>query len=92
VKIRIKLLGQARAAAGIDCDTLECEHAPSIADVLHALAAKHGPALQRLLLDEHGAPQASVMLFVNDEQVVGGTASILSDDDDVTIMPPISGG
>ena len=92
MKIRIKWLGQARAAAGCDRDVYECENVPTIATVLSALVAKYGSALQRLLLDEHGAPHSSVMLFVNDEQVVAGTATALNDGDELTVMPPISGG
>ena len=92
MKIRIKWLGQARAAADRDRDVFECANAPTIADVLSALVVTHGSTLQRLLLNEHGAPHSSVMLFVNDEQVVSGSATVLNDGDELTVMPPISGG
>ena len=92
MKIRIKLLGQARSAAQKDCDDIECGADATLDRVLGQLAEKYGDALRKILLDDRGKPHASVMLFVNEEQVYPGTPIFFRDGDELTIMPPISGG
>ena len=92
MKIRIKLMGQARAAIGRGSDEIDCADSASVAFALNALAEKHGDALRRILFDDRNKPHTSVMLFVNDEQVVALQSCVLNEGDELTIMPPISGG
>lgn len=92
MKIRIKLLAQARNAAERDSDEIDCDELATVDSALRLLAEKHGDALRRILIDGAGKPHASVLLFVNEEQVYAGTPLKFRDGDELTIMPPISGG
>ena len=92
MKIRIKLLAQARSAAGCDTDEIDSDELVTLDRALLLLAEKHGSALRRILFDCDEKPHASVLLFVNEEQVHPGTPLTFRDGDELTIMPPISGG
>ncbi len=91
MKIRVILLGQARSAAGRDRVEIECGGSATVAVVLALLAEQFGDTLRHVILDDAGKPHASVMLFLNDEQI-RGMERALHDRDELTLMPPISGG
>jgi len=92
VRIRIIFSAQARTAAGCSETSLEFSAPLTVTQALELVAQKYGDALRRIVLDEFGTVQASVMLFVNDEQILNDNACELHDGDVLTVMPPISGG
>ena len=87
--VTVEFFGPAREAAGqsrlgVDCDT------PATAQELVArLARERGGRLAYLLLaDDRLAP--FVLVAVNDVQVAGPVP--LKDGDEITVLPPVSGG
>jgi molybdopterin synthase sulfur carrier subunit len=67
--------------------------ADTIRDVLVALQAEH-PALRSMLCDEDGEVRSYITILVNGKNIheMHSLATILSNDDEVAIFPPVSGG
>ena len=89
--VTVQYSGQARKAAEIDSEKVDPPDGCSMAELLGKLAEKHG-ALREMLLTADGSVQPSLMLFLNDEQVMRGEAVAFKDGDGLMIVPPISGG
>ena len=56
------------------------------------MAARHGEPLTGYLLDESGRLRATVLAFVNEEQVDWETPRPLGDGDELVFMSAIAGG
>ena len=56
------------------------------------MAENHGEPLAGYLLDESGRLRATVLAFVNEEQVDWETARPLGDGDELVFMSAIAGG
>ncbi len=61
----------------------------TVAAVLDALASEY-PGIARRVRDEQGAIRQHVNVFVGDERV--GLATAVTDGQEVTILPAVSGG
>ncbi len=89
MKVGVRYLAQLRQAAGRTVEQVEWPGPATLAGLVAALAERH-PSLRDVLLDPAGAPRASVLVFVGDEQA--GPDRPLSEGDEVTLMTPIAGG
>lgn len=79
--VALRLFAQAREAAG----TGASEWPPSTLDELLARArAAYGP--------EFAAVLGTARVWVNGEEPAAGPATVLTDGDEVAILPPVSGG
>lgn len=89
--VRIRLPSVFRPDAGGRAE-LRVE-ARTVGEALHALSRSH-PALAARMLGPDGRPRRYVSLFVNDEDVrqLGGADAPLSDGDELTVVPALSGG
>jgi molybdopterin converting factor small subunit len=92
MRIHVRYTAQVRAAAGRNEETLDLPQAASVEDLLRSVGARHGEAMQRLVLRPDQTPQPSLLLFVNDLQWRPSEPSALSEGDQVAIMSPIAGG
>jgi len=92
MKITVRYTGQSRSAAGVPSEEIELSGPAAVTELVKQIAHRHEEKLRALLLDTSGAIQPSLLLFVNNEQVLRGDTSKLKDGDEVTIMAPISGG
>jgi len=92
VDVRVEYAAQVKRAAGIAAETVAVADDCSLQELAGQVAAAHGEALQKLLLDEGGGLQPSILIFVGDEQVRGDAARVLNGRDTVTFLSPISGG
>lgn len=81
-----------KRAAGVAVQTFEIAGPCDVREVVRQLANEAGDAVRPMLLDASGQLQPSLLLFVNDEQVVGDTHQTITEGDEVTLMTPISGG
>lgn len=90
MKIRVQYMAHLKQAAGTATAEVELERSCTVAALLHHLATRHGDALRRLLFDANGAPQPTVLVFVNDQQVDG--KEVLQEGDEVSLLSPIAGG
>lgn len=76
---RVRLFAAAREAAGTATDTLAGD---TISDVLQAAVAKYGTHFGDVL--------TSCKVWLNGEEA--STTTHVTDDDEVAILPPVSGG
>lgn len=92
MKITIQYTAQARRQAGCDQEILELKSPASLEQLFAAVCERHGPAMERILLDHDKRPGATVAVFVNDAQVNRQSPPEFSDGQRVLILCPISGG
>jgi len=77
----LRLFAAAREAAGCPTDTFD---APSLGDLLDAARARYGASFAAVL-------DAS-RVWVNGDEPSAGSATALAPDDEVAVLPPVSGG
>jgi molybdopterin converting factor small subunit len=93
MQVTIQYESQVRRAAGIRSETIEVpDDSRSMSDCIRTVAAAHGGELKSILVNADGEVQPTLLVFLNDSQIVRGTESMLSDGDILTLMTPISGG
>jgi len=91
LKITVSYTGQIKSAVGVPSEQLDLTVSSTLTELVRRLAEKHSQAA-RHLLGEDGNVQRALLLVVNNEQVPPGNDPQLTEGDQVTIMPPISGG
>ena len=93
MQITIQYESQVRRAAGVTSETIEVpDGCCSIRDCIRTVAAAHEPELKPMLVNSDGEVQPTLLVFLNDIQIVRSSESMLSDGDTLTLMTPISGG
>jgi MoaD family protein len=88
--VTVHYFAQIRRAAGCASEQVDVEPGITLGGLLLQLADRHGAEFRRLLLDEAGGLQKSVLVFVGQHPADGVT--VLQDGDEVTILTPMSGG
>ncbi|HEU5300755.1 MAG TPA: MoaD/ThiS family protein [Acidimicrobiia bacterium] len=79
--MRLRLFASAREAAGCASDTVE---AASLGEALDLARARYG--------DGFAAVLARARVWINGDEPTHGDATALVDDDEVAVLPPVSGG
>ena len=92
MKVNIRYCGQLKQAAGCPSEELGLEDSLSAQELIASVAANHGEPLAGHLLDENGRLRATVLAFVNEEQVEWETMRPLGDGDELVFMSAIAGG
>jgi molybdopterin converting factor small subunit len=92
MKVTVHYAAQIRQAASCASELIELDGPCSVAELVRLLAQRHGPPLCDLLLDRQGQTQPALLLFVGEEQVELGSAWMLRDGDEVTVLAPMAGG
>ena len=81
MRVRVLFFGIVRERIGVREEMLELPAGASVADLLAALGARY---------EKFGDAAGSLRVAVNEEYV--DSSSALSDNDEVAIIPPVSGG
>lgn len=92
MQITIQYESQARRAAGIGSETIDVAESSSVGDCIRAVANAHGEKLKPILVDSDGEIQATLLVFLNDNQIIRDADRPLAAGDVLTLMTPISGG
>ena len=92
MKVNIRYCGQLKQAAGCAVEEIQPDSGLSAQELIMSVAARHGEPLAGYLLDESGRLRATVLAFVNEEQVDWETARPLGDGDELVFMSAIAGG
>jgi molybdopterin converting factor small subunit len=92
MKVMIRYMAHLKLAAGIAAEEIELNEPCSAAELVRYISSRHGESLGRLLLDESGALQPTILLFVNDAQAEERNNLMLADGDEVSFLSPIAGG
>lgn len=79
--VRLRLFASAREAAGCASDTVE---AASLGEALDLARARYGDGFTAVL--------AQARVWINGDEPSDGAATALADDDEVAVLPPVSGG
>lgn len=81
--ITVRYFAAARAAAGVEADKVQVSSDATVADLLDALRAEHGPELAGVL------QRCSYLL---DEVAVRDPTAPLADATTLDVLPPFAGG
>jgi sulfur-carrier protein len=81
--ITVRYFAAARAAAGVDADKVQVSSAATVADLLDAVRAEHGPELTRVMA------RCSYLL---DEVAVRDHSAPIADATSLDVLPPFAGG
>ena len=79
----VRYFAAARAAAGAETEKVQLAEGATVADLLAALAAEHGPDLGRVL------ERCSYLL---DEVAVRDRSAVPADGATLDVLPPFAGG
>ena len=90
--IKIQYEAQAKWVAGVSSETIEVSDRCRVSDCIRQVAESHGDDLKQVLLDGAGDIQSTLLLFLDDQQIVRDDEFELADGNTLTIMTPISGG
>lgn len=77
----VRMFAQAREAAGRGADTI---HAETLGELLDVACRKYGPEFAQVL--------ETATVWVNGEKPEPGRATPLRSNDEVAVLPPVSGG
>lgn len=91
MKIIVQLLGQARHLAGFDQVEVEAPDGASVDDLVPDLTAGASDRLLTVLTEDHKL-RRSVMAILNDETIDPAARDTLKDGDELSLLPPMSGG
>lgn len=81
--VRVRYFAGARAAAGVNEETVRLTTGATVRDLAAELACRHGDALTRVL---------TACSFLLDGVAVRDQAATVSDGSDVDVLPPFAGG
>jgi molybdopterin converting factor small subunit len=84
VIVRLLLFASAREAAGTSRAEFELADGASLGQLLADAVARYGDPLGRVLL--------SARVWVNGDEPASGPATKLGPDDEIAVLPPVSGG
>ncbi|NQZ59127.1 MAG: MoaD/ThiS family protein [Lentisphaeraceae bacterium] len=88
---KIKLWGQLKQLNGDEFRSVELTDKPTIENLLNKLAVE-AQAISHFLVDEKKTLSTSILVFINGNQHVWGTAGDIKESDEITLMSPIAGG
>ena len=91
MQITVHFLGQARQLAECSQISLDAEENASVDDLLPAILEGRPERLAVILADENKL-RRSVMPILRDETVSPSTKGLLHDGDELSLLPPMSGG
>ena len=92
VKVKVEYSAQLKKAIGHDREEVEIAAGATAQDVLREIADREGGDVRRFLIREDGRLSPTVLLCVNDEQVLWSTPRTLAKGDLVSLTTPIAGG
>jgi MoaD family protein len=84
VTVTLRLFAAAREAAGRSRDEYDVVNAPTVGALLDAAVAAYGA--------QFGAVLAQSRVWLNGDEPSDGFDTRLADDDEVAVLPPVSGG
>ncbi|MFL2480343.1 MAG: MoaD/ThiS family protein [Verrucomicrobiales bacterium] len=90
--VTIHYKGQIATEVGSSTEDLKFDEPIYLIGILKALSDKGTEAINDFIFDEKGQPTRSLLVLVNDEQVIDFQKTLISDDCVISLLPPIAGG
>ena len=91
MQITIQLLGQARQLSASDRMAVEVAEGASVDDLIPLLLTEASNPLRDLLSDDSRL-RRSVMAILREETIDPSRGDLLQDGDELSLLPPMSGG
>ena len=91
MKVSIQFLGQARQLAASERLELDLPEGACANDAVPAILQDADPRLATVLTED-GRLRASVMTILRDETIDPEAGGLLRDGDELSLLPPMSGG
>ena len=91
MQITIQLLGQARQLSASDRMVVEVAEGASVDDLIPLLLTEVSNPLRDLLSDDSRL-RRSVMAILREETIDPSRGDLLQDGDELSLLPPMSGG
>ena len=91
MQITIQLLGQARQLSASDRMVVEVAEGASVDDLIPLLLPEASNPLRDLLSDDSRL-RRSVMAILREETIDPSRGDLLQDGDELSLLPPMSGG
>ncbi len=92
MKVKVEYSAQPKKAIGHGDEEVDVATGATAQDVLRDIAKREGGEVQRFLMREDGKLSPTVLLCVNDEQILWSTPRELAEGDVVSLTTPIAGG
>ncbi|MCL7384123.1 MAG: MoaD/ThiS family protein [Thaumarchaeota archaeon] len=95
VRITVKAFATIREAIGeFGKISLEFPEQVTVKNLIEVLSKNFGERFNSEVLDDNGLPKKTIKIFVNgrDIEFLDGLSTILKDEDEVALIPPIAGG
>ena len=92
MKVTLHYWAQVKQAAGLAREEFEVEAPCTAQDLVVRAAEDHGDPLRGFLLGSDGAPHKHLMLIIGDRHVAWDAPYTLEGGEEITLLPPISGG
>lgn len=90
--VRIHYMTQVRTVLDLAGEEIELAEPSPAANVLSALAERHGERFREIVLDANGKLRPSVLVCLGDEQLDASLQAMVKPGDELTILSAISGG
>lgn len=91
MKVTVQLLGQARQLAASDRLVVEAQEGASVNDLLPGVVSGASERLLAVLVEDQKL-RRSVMAILDDEAIDPTARDLLQDGDELSLLPPMSGG
>ena len=92
MNLTVRLLGQARQFAPGGHLTIEAPDDASVDQVLPAILAAAESGLESVLATPEGSLRPGVMAVLREETIDPSAPGLLGDQDELSLLPPMSGG
>jgi len=95
VRIIVKAFATIRESIGeFGKISLEFPEHVTVKNLIEVLSKNFGERFNSEVLDDNGLPKKTIKIFVNgrDIEFLDGLSTILKDEDEVALIPPIAGG
>ena len=92
MQVTVEYSAQVKRAAGVATETFELDDGTTLCQLVSRIAEIRGEALAGTLFNADGELHPSILVFVNDVQILTTENPPLSHHACVTFLSPISGG
>jgi|TARA_B110000196_G_C20813370_1_gene505762 molybdopterin converting factor small subunit len=92
ITVTINYKGQIATEVGEDTEELSFQEPLPLIELLQALSAKATHVVSDFIFDAEGSPRRSLLVAVDDEQVIDFQNTLIKDDCVISLLPPIAGG
>ena len=90
--IKIYYKGQLSMYVDSSIENISLESPISLLDLIKNLSAKKDREFRNLIFDSQNKLRGSLMIAINNNQVVELSETIIDKDCEITLLPPIAGG